>query len=136
MEKKHMPARILIIDDERDMLVLLHRILSERMDCEVTLAEDPLRVWELFEEEDFDVVITDVKMPGLNGFQILEAVKRTSARTAVIIMTACGSSPLLVEAARKGAFECIMKPFRKETLLKVVERAIESLHPLRRLVLV
>lgn len=96
-----MPAKILIVDDEGDMLLLMQRILSEREDYEVTMAKDPFEVRQLLLTNDFDLVITDLQMPGFDGFQVLDAVKQRSVDTTVIIMTAGGSVKLLAEAIRK-----------------------------------
>ena len=121
-----MPAKILIVDDEGDMLLLMQRILSEREDYEVTMAKDPFEVRQLLLTNDFDLVITDLQMPGFDGFQVLDAVKQRSVDTTVIIMTAGGSVKLLAEAIRRGADACIIKPFRKETVLQMVEQALTS----------
>jgi len=120
------PAKILIVDDEGDMLLLMQRILSEREDYEVTMAKDPFEVRQLLLTNDFDLVITDLQMPGFDGFQVLDAVKQRSVDTTVIIMTAGGSVKLLAEAIRRGADACIIKPFRKETVLQMVEQALTS----------
>jgi DNA-binding NtrC family response regulator len=126
MERKQVPAKILIVDDEGDMLLLMQRILSEREDYEVTMAKDPFEVRQLLLTNDFDLVITDLQMPGFDGFQVLDAVKQRSVDTTVIIMTAGGSVKLLAEAIRRGADACIIKPFRKETVLQMVEQALTS----------
>ncbi len=120
-----MPGKILLVDDEQDMLVLLSRILSERKDHEITAIADPLRVSELLKKNDYDLVITDLRMPGRSGLQIMEAVKQTNPNTAVIIMTAFGTIESAIEATRKGAFDYVTKPFRKERILHVVDQAIK-----------
>jgi len=70
-----MAGRILIIDDEKDMLVLLKRIITEETDHEAVTESDPHRAIELFRENPFNMVITDLKMPRMDGMQILEKVK-------------------------------------------------------------
>jgi DNA-binding NtrC family response regulator len=120
-----MSGRILIIDDERDMLVLLERILSSAVAHEIVQTDDPLQVPGLLKNNRFDVVITDLKMPYRNGIQVLEMVKEKNETTAVIIMTAYGSIDSAIEATRKGAYDYITKPFRKERILHVVEKAIK-----------
>jgi DNA-binding NtrC family response regulator len=119
-----MPGKILIVDDEKDMLALLKRILAGKTDHEVLTADDPLMVPELLKEHKFDVVITDLKMPKMGGIQILEAVKEKSEDTAVIIMTAYGTIESAIEATRKGAFDYITKPFRKERVLHLLDQAL------------
>ena len=120
-----MAVKILVVDDEKDMLLLLQRILSDRASCEVTLTDDPTRVDDLLKESTFDVVFTDLKMPGMNGIQVLEAVKEKDPSIAVILMTAYGTIESAIEATRKGATDYITKPFRKERILHVLEKALQ-----------
>ncbi len=117
-------SSILALDDEQDMLALLGRIISEKSSHELTTLGDPQQLSQLLEQKSFDVVLTDLKMPGKNGMQVLEEVKQKSPRTAVIIMTAYGTIESALQATRKGAFDYITKPFRKERILHVVEQAL------------
>lgn len=118
-----MPA-ILVVDDEPDMLALLRRIISERTEYEVDLLQDPLKVSESLTRKNYDVVLTDLKMPGKNGIEVLQEVKAKSNQTAVIVMTAYGTIDSAIDATRKGAFDYITKPFRKERILHIVEQAL------------
>jgi DNA-binding NtrC family response regulator len=120
-----MSVRILIVDDEKDMLALLERILSGKSAHAITTTDDPLQVSELLKKNNYEVVITDLKMPQRNGIQILEMVKEKDETTAVIIMTAYGTIESAIEATRKGAYDYITKPFRKEVILHIVEKAIQ-----------
>jgi len=120
-----MSGRILVVDDEKDMLVLLKRIISEKTPHEVTVTDDPLGVRNLLKKDDYDVVITDLKMPKLDGIQVLDTVKQNEPNTAVIIMTAYGTIESAIEATRRGAFDYITKPFRKERVLHVIEQAMK-----------
>lgn len=122
-----MAEKILIVDDEKDMLALLQRILSARAEWEVTVTDDPLRVPELLKETVFDLVITDLKMPGQNGIQVLETVKQANPGTAVVLMTAYGTIETAIEATRKGAFDYVTKPLRKERFLHVIDQAVKWL---------
>ncbi len=117
-------SSILIVDDEQDMLALLRRIISDRTKYKVDVLEDPLKVPEYLGQNDYEVVITDLKMPGKNGIEVLQEVKRKSPRTAVVIMTAFGTIDSAIEATRKGAFDYITKPFRKERILHIIEQAL------------
>jgi DNA-binding NtrC family response regulator len=119
-----MPGKILIVDDEKDMLQLLQRILREKTPHAVTVTTDPLEVPGLLQRTTFDVVLTDLKMPRMDGIQVLEAVKAASPPSAVILMTAYGTIESAIEATRKGAFDYITKPFRKERVLHVIEQAM------------
>ncbi len=120
-----MASRILIIDDEADMLLLLQRILSDRTFCEITTTDNPATVQELLRSATFDIVLTDLKMPRRDGIQILEEVKAHDETIAVVLMTAYGTIESAIEATRKGAFDYITKPFRKERILQVVEQAMK-----------
>ncbi|MFP5213502.1 MAG: sigma-54-dependent transcriptional regulator [Acidobacteriota bacterium] len=118
-------ARILIVDDEKDMLVLLKRILADKTSHEISTTDDPAQAAELLRREAFDIVLTDLKMPGMDGIQVLEKAKEKDENTAVILMTAYGTIESAIEATRKGAFDYITKPFRKERILHVLEQALK-----------
>lgn len=120
-----MKKKLLIIDDEKDMLLLLQRIISEKTPHEVTTIGDPRGVTDLLDKTHFDIVITDLKMSPIDGIQVLETIKQKDPGIAVILMTAYGSIESAIEATRKGAFDYITKPFRKETILHVIEKAIK-----------
>ena len=120
-----MKSRILIVDDERDMLALLTRIITEKTEYEVTAEHDPVRAIEIIHTEPFDLVITDLKMPKMDGIALLEEIKRVQPSSDIIIMTAYATIETAVEATRKGAFDYIAKPFRKERILLTLRRALE-----------
>jgi DNA-binding NtrC family response regulator len=102
----------------------LKRIITEKTPHEVTTVNDPLKVGELLKNHAYHVALTDLKMPRCDGIQVLETVKQHDTGTAVIIMTAYGTIESAIEATRKGAFDYITKPFRKERVLHVVEQAL------------
>jgi len=120
-----MPGRILIVDDEKDMLVLLKRIISEDTDHRVVMEADPLKALELFREQPFDLVITDLKMPKMDGIKLLEGVKKVNPDVSVVIMTAYGTIETAVEATRKGAYDYITKPFRRERIVVTVNKVMQ-----------
>jgi DNA-binding NtrC family response regulator len=120
-----MKHKILIVDDERDMLALLVRILSDAGQYDITVTEDSRSVAGLLESTHFDLVLTDLKMPHVDGLQVLEQVKAGSPQTAMVIMTAYGTIDSAIAATRKGAFDYITKPFRKERILQVAEQALK-----------
>ncbi len=121
---------VLIVDDERNYLLVLSELLSEE-GYEVVTAEGGLRGLECIEESDFDVVITDMKMPGMDGMEFLERVKLRLPDTPVVMMTAFGSVEKAVEAMRKGAFDYILKPFKNEELKLTIVKAIDHYHLVR-----
>jgi DNA-binding NtrC family response regulator len=118
-------SKILIIDDEKDMLSLLKRIISEGNDHEITVHNDPFSAMEDLEARPFDLVITDLKMPKMNGIQVLERVKAINPDIPVVIMTAYATIDTAVESTRKGAFDYVSKPFRRERILVTMEKALQ-----------
>jgi len=122
-----MPEKILVVDDEPDMLRLLNMIIKEKTPYEVTTNNNPLEALELAKGGSFDLLIVDLKMPGLNGIELLESVKRFDEDVPIIIITAYGTVEAAVETIRKGGFDFITKPFRKEQILFTVERALKWL---------
>lgn len=120
-----MRAKILVVDDERDMLTLFKRIITEKTEHEVITQHDPVRAIELMKTEPFQVVFTDLKMPKMDGIAFLEKAKAVQPAGTVIIMTAYGTIETAVEATRKGAFDYISKPFRKERILLTIRKALE-----------
>ncbi len=113
---------ILIVDDEEMMRNLLEKILA-REGYQVTTAEDGLAALELVREHPFDLVISDMKMPRMNGFELLKAIKKDHAQTGVIIMTAYGDTYTVKDALLLGADEYITKPFKSYEISLIVERA-------------
>ncbi|MFH1146340.1 MAG: sigma-54 dependent transcriptional regulator [Pseudomonadota bacterium] len=120
-----MSETILIVDDQADMLELLSRVISERTPYKVLTSSDPLEVTDLLTKTPCELVISDLKMPGLDGLGVLKKVKELDDNTAVIIMTAFGTIETAIDAMRKGAFDYISKPFRKERMLATIEKGLE-----------
>jgi len=113
---------ILIADDEEMMRNLLEKILT-REGYQVATAEDGLAALELMKDRPFDLVISDMKMPRMNGFELLKAIKKDHAQTGVIIMTAYGDTYTVKDALLLGADEYITKPFKSYEISLIVERA-------------
>jgi len=120
-----MPGRILIVDDEKDMLALLKRIISEETEHDVMTETDPVHALEMFKEKAFDLVITDLKMPKMDGIRLLQSVKKVAPDVSVVILTAFATIETAIEAIRKGAYDYITKPFRRERLLLTVEKVMK-----------
>ncbi|MEW6052594.1 MAG: response regulator [Nitrospirota bacterium] len=120
-----MPEKILIVDDEPDMLKLLKIIITEKTPHEVVTTNNPLEALELSKRGTFDIVIADLKMPGLDGLGLLKAIKDANEDIPVIIITAFGTIESAEEAMHKGAFDFITKPFRKEQILFTLEKALK-----------
>jgi DNA-binding NtrC family response regulator len=92
---------------------------------EVTAASDGQEGISLFSPETFDVVITDVKMPGLSGIEVLRRIKKQAPEIPALVVTAFGNVETAVEAMKSGAYDFIGKPFQRNHLLLSVERAFE-----------
>jgi len=120
-----MPERILVVDDEPNMLKLLKTILMDKTGYEVTTTNNPLEVSKLLQESHHDLVITDLKMPLVDGIDLIGIVKNLDATMPIIVITAYGTIETAEEAIQKGAYDFITKPFRKETILITVKRALE-----------
>lgn len=117
-------GRILIVDDKPNMLTLLGQILGEHH--VVTLAADGQQALEHLAREDFDLILTDVRMPGADGFEVLRQAKLRRASTEVILMTAFASIGAAVEAVKRGAYDYLRKPFDPDDVVLVVARALEQ----------
>lgn len=115
--------RILIVDDKPSNLKLFAEILSS--DCEVMTAESGERGLAMLEMGDFDVVISDIRMPRMDGFTVLREAKRIRPDVEVVLMTAYGSIPRAVEAMKEGAYNYLTKPVDPDELTLVVRQAVE-----------
>ena len=120
-----MSEKILIVDDELDMLELLELIITDRTSYQVVTVSDPLKVPELLKEGGFDLLISDLRMPQMDGMELLDRVRQIDAHLPYIILTAYGTIESAIEAMRKGALDYITKPFRQEQILLTVEKALK-----------
>ena len=118
-----MPASILIIDDD-DSLRRVTEYTLQQAGYQTLTAVDGTAGLELFQREQPPVVITDIQMPGLSGYQVLQQIKAQRPETLVIIITAFGTVEKAVEAMRQGAYDYLTKPFSREELRLVVEKAL------------
>jgi DNA-binding NtrC family response regulator len=100
-------------------------IIKEKTSYEVTTTNNPLEALEMAKKGGFDLLVADLKMPGLNGIELLESVKRYDEEIPTIIITAYGTVEAAVETMQKGAFDFMTKPFRKEQILFTIERALK-----------
>ena len=117
-------ARVCVVDDAALMRDSLSAMLS-REDHEVAVFADGRSAVEAARGCAFDVVVTDLKMPGMDGIGLLRALRSGGQETPVIVMTAYGTVPTAVEAMRLGAFDFIQKPFQGDEIVVLVERAIQ-----------
>ena len=120
-----MGGRILIVDDEPDILELLEMIIVERTPHQVVTTNNPLEVPPLLKGEPFDLLITDLRMPGLDGMDLIRETKKINPDIPVIVITAYGSSQSAEESITEGAYDYITKPFRKDQIIITINRAME-----------
>ena len=126
-----MKSHILIVDDELDLLLLLKRSLEPEIDCQVTTAESGRKALQLIRQQHFDLVLTDIKMPEMDGMELLEIIKRRHPELTVLLMTAHGRIDLAVEAMKSGAYDFITKPFDHDALVLRIDKALERSRLLR-----
>src|SRR5204863_392717 len=120
-----MPDRTLLVaDDDPGLHESLERTLT-REGYRVLLASDGRAALERLQTGDIDLIVTDLKMPGLTGLELLRAAKAIAPHVDVILLTAFGTVEEAVKAMKDGAYDFLTKPFRREQLLKLIDKALE-----------
>ena len=122
---KNTKGRILIIEDEKSLKEVL-RILLEEEGYEITAAANGLEGMDYIQNDIFDLVVTDIKMPKADGFEVLKKVKEISPSTIVIMITAFGTTESTIEAMKLGAYDYIHKPFKIDEIRHVIQKAFEK----------
>ena len=116
-------ARLLIVDDEKAMRVSLAEIFTLR-GAQVTAAADGREAVELLNQRDFDLMLLDLKMPGMSGIQVLEVAQKVRPGTVVILLTAHATLDSAISAMRRGAYDYLLKPCEPRALIAGVERGL------------
>jgi two-component system NtrC family response regulator len=116
---------ILIVDDEKNYLVVLSTFLSGE-GYETLTASTAQQALEIAETADLDLVLTDMKMPTMDGIELLKRIKEKAPDLPVVMMTAYGTVEKAVGAMQLGAFNFIQKPFQNETLKQIVNKAVST----------
>ncbi len=114
---------ILIVDDEKNYTMIIGEILQEEGYASIT-ASSGMEALDILNNEIIDLVLTDVKMPGMSGIQLLENIKEINPDIPVIIMTAYGSVEKAVDAMHRGAYTFILKPFENQALIAHIAKAL------------
>ncbi len=119
--------KLLVIDDEDMIRETVHDVLTS-YGCEVSVANNGDRAVELIREQSYDLVLSDIKMPGRNGYEVFAAVKEANAATPVILMTGFGYDPnhSIVRARRDGLAAVLFKPFKVDQLLGELRAALHT----------
>lgn len=118
-------TKILVVDDERNVVAAFEKLLGAR-GHEVATERRADAALERLQHEEFDLVILDIRMPGMNGLEALRQIKKHQPKLPVIIMTGEGTMETAIEATQCGAFDYQLKPFEPEEVLAVVERALQG----------
>ncbi len=118
-------TKILIIDDEEDMLESCSRLLR-RNNYQCITTDNPAQALEMVSSEKPDLVLTDLKMPGKDGLEILREVKKLDQSILVIVFTGFATISAAVEIMKEGAFDFVTKPFSSDQLIMTVERALNQ----------
>ena len=120
-------SRILVVDDELSMRDFLS-IMLKKEGHEVVAAENGGSALKVIQSEIFDLLITDIKMPGMDGMEVLKTAKEVSPETVVIMITAFATTGTAVEAMKLGAYDYITKPFKVDEIRLVIQKALEKRH--------
>ncbi|MBI5605431.1 MAG: sigma-54-dependent Fis family transcriptional regulator [Deltaproteobacteria bacterium] len=117
--------KILVVDDDLEMCSLLSDVLKGE-GFSVLALEDSIEASRILKKEEFDVMITDLKMKGLKGLDLLEEARKSAPLTPVIIITAFGTIESAIKAIKMGAYDYITKPFRIDEIVLTVKKALEN----------
>jgi len=118
-------SEILFVDDEKELLLSVDEYLSQ-MGYNITVVDSGLKALELTKKRRIDVLITDLKMPGVNGLELLKVVKEHQPETEVIILTGYGSIETAVEALKLGSYDYLQKPIKLDRLRALIDRILEK----------
>lgn len=127
MEESALKSSVLVLDDQRNQRKILSMILEDA-GHEVTATGSPAEALQMVEAGNFDLVLSDLIMPDMDGIAFLENARRLRPGLVVVVVTAHGTISSAVEATKKGAFHYLTKPVGKEELLLIVQRALEQAH--------
>jgi DNA-binding NtrC family response regulator len=116
------PVRVLVVDDEEELTsTLVERLRFRNFECDgVTSGVAAL---ETMEKATYDVIVLDVKMPGLGGIEVIERIKHQHPGTEVILLTGHGSASAAESGLNRGAFEYVLKPVKIGALVDMIQRA-------------
>ncbi len=118
-------VNLLIVDDDINMLATVGDVFQDR-GYNVAMVEDGRRAIKLVSRRYFDVVLMDVRMPGIDGLETYKEVKRIIPTAAVIMMTGDSKEELVKKALEEGAYTVIYKPFNVKKVIKIVEEALKK----------
>lgn len=126
MNRGQHPPRLLIIDDEPIVGKRLQQAFG-KLGLEVAIFTSPLPAMEAMAQNPFDIVVTDLKMEGMDGIEVLRRSRQLNPRARVIIITGYASQDTADAAIKEGVFDFLAKPFRLEELKSAVNRALDEM---------
>ena len=126
-----MKETLLVVDDEQDMLQLLKRSLEPDLNCTVATALSGEEAIRILQAQPIDLVLADIKMPDMDGLELLGRIRREHPWLTVVLMTAHGCIELAVQAIKAGAYDFITKPFDHDSLVLTLTKALERSRLLR-----
>lgn len=122
-----MELKILIIDDDKRLLSSLKSFLMEE-NPQVTTCQNGLEAIQKLRQDNYDLVITDLMLPGADGFEILKEARKIHPDTLVVLITGYASLESAIQAIREGAYDYIAKPFKLEEIRILIHNASERIH--------
>jgi DNA-binding NtrC family response regulator len=125
------PKQVMIVDDEPDMLSMLRLIVEKKCACRVISASSGLVALKQLSQCRPDVILSDIKMPDLDGLELLKHIRQHDRTISVVIMTGYGTIDMAVRALKDGAYDFLQKPFDKDHIVKVIRNGLERTALLR-----
>lgn len=122
---------VMIVDDEPDMLSMLRLVIEKKCACDVISAPSGLVALEQLREFRPEVILSDIKMPDLDGMELLKRIKEHDQTISVVIMTGYGTIDMAVQALKDGAYDFLQKPFDKDHIVRVIRNGLERTALLR-----
>ena len=126
-----MKGQLLIVDDEEDFLILLKKVISQKCSCDIALATSGSQALEIVNSLRPDVVLTDIKMPDIDGLELLRKITALDSTITTVVMTGYGTIEIAVQALKDGAYDFHQKPFDNDKIIASIHRAIERTHLVR-----
>jgi DNA-binding NtrC family response regulator len=122
---------VMIVDDEPDMLSMLKLVISKKCECNVITATSGAAALDLLSNHKPDVIVSDIKMPDLDGLELLKEIRLRDETVSVVIMTGYGTISMAVQSLKDGAYDFLQKPFDKDHIVRVVRNCLERTSLLR-----
>src|SRR5512141_104946 len=116
---------VLFVDDERMILDMVHEYLSE-VGYRVEVVDNGVKALQMIKDHPFEIVFTDIKMPDIDGLELLSAIKEYRPETEVIIVTGHGTMESAIQAMKFGSYDYLQKPFKLNVLKIIIDRILDE----------